>query len=317
MKDSNRYIRSVIFKLLMTFMGFSSLSLCLAQTPKPKLNYDPNAQVAIEITEVDYLKTETGRSLKARIYQPKGSGPFPTLIDFHGGAWNNKDRFAEEPMDSAIAKSGVLVIAVDLTLAGDRPYPANVQDAHYAIRWVKHNAKQWRGDVTTLGVYGSSSGGHVAELLSLQPNKTLYAKIPFAPNPQLDASFSYLATRSPISNPPARYENALKHQRENMIKNNLNYFKPWESIFESSPQAILDKKLAPKKLIPLLIMQGELDDNVLPETQRHFAQSYQAAGGECSFLIFEKSEHEWVAKESPQTDLARQTVKNFISKQLL
>ncbi len=130
-------------------------------------------------------------------------------------------------------------------------------------------------------------------------------------------SFSYLATRSPISNPPARYENALKHQRENMIKNNLNYFKPWDSIFESSPQAILDKKLAPKKLIPLLIMQGELDDNVLPESQRIFAQSYQAAGGECTYLIFEKSEHEWVAKESAQTDLARQTVKNFIAKQLL
>jgi len=101
-----------------------------------------------------------------------------------------------------------------------------------------------------------------------------------------------------------------------MIKNNLNYFKPFQTIYESSPQAILDNHLAPKKLIPLLIMQGELDDNVLPETQKHFAQSYQAAGGDCTFIIFEKSEHEWVAQESAQTDLARQTVKNFIAKQL-
>jgi len=301
------------FLVLFSTFGFS---ISNAQTLKNKLNYDPNAKVPIAVSEVEYLKTESGRSLKARIYQPQGSGPFPTLIDFHGGAWNNKDRFAEEPMDSAIAKSGVLVIAVDLTLAPDRPYPANVQDAHYAIRWVKHHAKQWMGDVSTLGIYGSSSGGHIAELLALKPNESLYAKIPFTPNPQLDASFSYLATRSPISNPPARYENAINKKRENMIKNNLNYFKPFQTIYESSPQAILDNHLAPKKLIPLLIMQGELDDNVLPETQKHFAQSYQAAGGDCTFIIFEKSEHEWVAQESAQTDLARQTVKNFIAKQL-
>jgi hypothetical protein len=51
--------------------------------------------------------------------------------------------------------------------------------------------------------------------------------------------------------------------------------------------------------------------------QKLFAQSYQTAGGDCTFLIFEQSEHEWVAKESPQTDLARKTVKNFIAKQLL
>jgi acetyl esterase/lipase len=317
MNTLNSSMLGVIYRLFFALISLSSLCLSYAQTSKPKLNYDPNAQVAIDIKEVEYLKTESGRSLKARIYQPRGFGPFPTLIDFHGGAWNNKDRFAEEPMDTAIAKSGVLVIAVDLTLAGDRPYPANVQDAHYAVRWVKHNAKQWQGDVTTIGVYGSSSGGHVGELLSLKPNETLFAKIPFVPNPQLDASFSYLATRSPISNPPARYENAIKHKRENMIKNNLNYFKPWETIYESSPQAILDKKMGPKKLIPLLIMQGELDDNVLPETQKLFAQSYQTAGGDCTFLIFEQSEHEWVAKESPQTDLARKTVKNFIAKQLL
>jgi acetyl esterase len=316
MLTQKTYLNGWIFRCFILFFSLLGYPLSQAQALRNSLNYDPKANIPISITEVEYLKTETGRSLKARIYQPQGSGPFPTLIDFHGGAWNNKDRFAEEPMDSAIAKSGVLVIAVDLTLAQDRPYPASVQDAHYAIRWVKHHAKQWKGDVGKLGIYGSSSGGHIAELLALKPSEPLYAKIPFKDNPQLDASFAYLATRSPISNPPARYENAVNKKRENMIKNNLNYFKPFQTIYEASPQAILDNRSAPKKLIPLLIMQGELDDNVLPETQKHFAQSYQAAGGDCTFIIFEKSEHEWVAQESTQTDLARQTVKNFIAKQL-
>ena len=42
-----------------------------------------------------------------RVYRPVGAGPFPALLDLHGGAWNNKDRTANEPMDRAIAESGV------------------------------------------------------------------------------------------------------------------------------------------------------------------------------------------------------------------
>ena len=45
------------------------------------------------------------------------------VLDVHGGAWNAKNRTAEEPMDRAIAGSGVLVVAVDLTLAPEAPYP--------------------------------------------------------------------------------------------------------------------------------------------------------------------------------------------------
>src|SRR5580765_2600689 len=93
--------------------------------------YDPAARFVLTVTEVEYRRTTAGRSLKARIYQPNGRGPFPTVLDLHGGAWNAKDRFAEEPMDRALAASGLLVVAVDLTLAPEAPYPASVQDANY------------------------------------------------------------------------------------------------------------------------------------------------------------------------------------------
>jgi len=69
-------------------------------------------------------------------------------------------------------------------------------------------------------------------------------------------------------------------------------------------------------LTPLLIMQGALDDNVLPEVQEKFVATYKAAGGVCEFHVFEDSPHEWVAKEGPQTDKARAMVKAFIARQL-
>ena len=88
------------------------------------------------------------------------------LLDLHGGAWNNKDRSANEPMDRAVAASGVLVVAIDMTLAPEAPYPASVQDANYGVRWLKHKAREWNGDPSTLGILGSSTGGHMGELIA-------------------------------------------------------------------------------------------------------------------------------------------------------
>jgi len=84
-----------------------------AETPK----YNPKAQFELKVSEVDFRRNSAGRMLKARVYQPNGTGPFPTILDLHGGAWNGKNRLAEEPMDRALAASGLLVVAIDMTLA--------------------------------------------------------------------------------------------------------------------------------------------------------------------------------------------------------
>ena len=161
-----------------------------------KTAYDPAAKFELKVSEVEFRRTPAGRQLMARVYQPQGSGPFPTVLDLHGGAWRRKDRLAEEPMDRAIAGSGVLVVAIDLRLSDEAPYPASVQDANYGVRWLKSKAAEWNGDPSKLGVYGSSSGGHVAQLLGMRPRDTRYNAIPFQPqaliyarNPGLSRQF--------------------------------------------------------------------------------------------------------------------------------
>src|ERR1700674_3297686 len=109
-------------------------------------------------------------------------------------------------MDRALAASGLLVVAVDMTLAPEAPYPACVRDANYAVRWLKVNAATWNGDTSKIGVYGSSTGGHVAELLAMRPRDPRYNSIPLAAAPNVEAAVAYVATRSPISNPLARSE---------------------------------------------------------------------------------------------------------------
>jgi acetyl esterase/lipase len=279
----------------------------------PAWAYDPAAKFELKVSEVPFRRTAKGRELMARIYQPQGAGPFPTVLDLHGGAWNRKDRHAEEPMDRAIAASGVLVVAIDMTLAPEAPYPACVQDANYGVRWLKSKAAQWNGEASKIGVYGSSSGGHVAELLALRPRDPRYGAIPLSDAPNVDATVAYVATRSPISNIFARFQNAEEKKRESMIKNNKTFFVPWETIHESNPQEILERH-EKVTLVPLLVMQGALDDNVLPAAQEQFVATYKAAGGPIDFHIFPDSEHEWVAKPGVQTDRAREMVKAFIAR---
>jgi acetyl esterase len=280
-----------------------------------KIAYDPAAKLEITVSEVEMRRNSAGRMLKARIYQPKGTGPFPVVLDLHGGAWNAKDRTAEEPMDRAIASSGVLVVAIDMTIAKEAAYPACVQDANYGVRWLKSKAATWNGDPSRFGVYGSSSGGQVAELLGMRPRDPRYNAIPLPDAPHVDATIAYAAMRSPVSDPLARYENAERLKRDGMMKNHTTFFNPWDTIHESNPQEILDRH-EKVTLVPFLIMAGSLDDNVLPEIQKKFVASYKAAGGDIQFKIFEGAEHEWVANPGPLTDQAQEMVKAFIARQL-
>ncbi len=277
------------------------------------MSYNPAASFDIKVTETELRRTAAGRQLMARIYQPQGSGPFPTLLDLHGGAWNNKDRFANEPMDRVVAASGVLVVAIDLTLAPEAPYPASVQDANYGVRWLKSRAAEWNGDASMIGVLGSSTGGHIAELIGMRPRDARYGAISLPAALNVDATVAYIATRSPISDPFARYQQAEKMKREPMLKNSRTFFNPWETIYEANPQLILERR-EPVTLPPILIMQGALDDNVLPALQEKFAATYKAAGGDCQLHVFEGCEHEWVAKPGPQTDRAHEMVKSFIAR---
>ena len=254
--------------------------------------YSPSNRFEVKVFETEFRRAPK-RTLMARIYQPHGDGPFPVLLDLHGGAWNNKDRHANATMDESLARSGILVVAIDLTRAPEAPYPASVQDANYGVRWLKHKAREWNGAPETIGALGSSSGGHEIELCAMRPRDPYYSVHKLAEAPELDATLNYVATRSPVSNPYARFLNAEQLRREEMVQNTKLYFNPWDSIHDGNPQEILDRG-EKVTLPPLLIMQGELDDNVRPAVQQKFAESYRAAGGECQYEVFSGCEHLWI-----------------------
>ena len=69
-------------------------------------------------------------------------------------------------------------------------------------------------------------------------------------------------------------------------------------------------------LPPMFVLQGELDDNVLPAVQEHFVATYRAAGGKIDYEVFPGAEHRWIIQPGPQTDRAIDMIKAFIARQL-
>jgi acetyl esterase len=278
------------------------------------VSYDPSKRYEIKVWDLEYRRDPI-RTLMARIYQPQGEGPFPVLLDVHGGAWNDQDRTANAPVDERLAASGILVVAIDVRLAREAPYPGSVADVNYGIRWLKAKAREWNGEPETLGALGSSSGGHVLELCAMRPHDARYMVYPLPEAPHLDATLMYVIARSPISNPLARYEQAQKMQRATLITNSELYFSPWDTIFDGNPQRILERGEA-VILPPMFVLQGELDDNVLPAVQEHFVATYRAAGGKIDYEVFPGAEHRWIIQPGPQTDRAIDMIKAFIARQL-
>jgi acetyl esterase len=110
-----------------------------------------------------------GGALAVRIYHPSAqSAPLPVIVYFHGGGWVLGDLDSHDNVCRALAvKAGAVVVAVDYRLAPEHPYPAAVDDAHAAVRWVADNADSIGADAARIAVAGDSAGGNLAAAVSL------------------------------------------------------------------------------------------------------------------------------------------------------
>lgn len=86
----------------------------------------------VDTEEMDYLTHGSG-PLRARIYRPRGDGPFPAFVDLHGGAWIKGSYANNDPINMALSRLGVLVMAADYRVPPAGAYPSSVTDVNYAI----------------------------------------------------------------------------------------------------------------------------------------------------------------------------------------
>ena len=163
-----------------------------------------------DVDDVEYLR-HGDKPLLARVFKPRGAGPFPAMVECHGGAWCMSDRTTEKLRHEYMASHGIVSIALDFRSGNEDPYPASVQDINYAVRWAKLNARELKTRPDLIGLSGQSSGGHLAMLVAMRPHDPRYAAIALpAGSPAFDAGVRCVIMSWPVINPLSRYRHAKR-----------------------------------------------------------------------------------------------------------
>jgi acetyl esterase len=106
--------------------------------------------------------------IPVRIYAPDGPRPMPALVYFHGGGWLVGSLNTHDVVCRALAnRAGCIVVSVDYRLAPEHSFPAAIDDAEAATRWVAANASELGVDTDRVAVGGDSAGGNLAAAVAL------------------------------------------------------------------------------------------------------------------------------------------------------
>lgn len=271
--------------------------------------------VAFQTRDIDYLQVD-GKTFQATIYQPEGPGPFPAILDVHGGNWVRDDVRRDEHalVDKALAALGMVVVAIDFRQSSQHHYPDSVADVNFAIRWLRANAAKFNASPQIVGAFGSSSGGHVVLLNGMRPSDPRYAALPLAGASLDSAGPDYIVVAYPLSDPLVRRAYQQEAGNKAVLKGFDIYFSPPGSLQDGNPQLILDRH-EPVKLPPVLLLQGSADGNG-PAIQQRFAASYRAAGGQIQLELLPGAPHNFINMAGANLDRALGLMKTFIGQLL-
>lgn len=282
------------------------------------------ASFAFDVEDLEYLR-HGDKPLLLRLYKPRGKGPFPFMVDLHGGAWCNLDRTSDVLFSETLAKNGIAVAALDFRMPPDAPYPASLADINYAIRWLKGNAARLGLNGDRVGLIGISSGGHQAMLSAMRPADPRYAAIPYRENPALDAKVACAVLVWPVIDPLGRFHHAKRLQAsgatyppqlDSVIPAHIKFWGDEATMDEGSPVRALDRG-EPAEMPPVLYVQGA-GDVVHPRADlERFVAAYVRRGGSCDLALYEGEAEGFIRNpDSKARPIALQRIVDFVQRQL-
>jgi acetyl esterase/lipase len=258
----------------------------------------------IDVEDVEYLR-HGSKPMLMRLFKPRGNGPFPLVIDLHGGAWCRGDRLDDAPINEPLARSGVVVAALDFRQPPDAGNPGAMADINYAVRWLKSRASELKSAPDRIGIMGISSGGQQAIMGAMRHADPRYAAIPLAGRNDLDATVRCAILCWPVIDPLGRYEYAKKLKESGKPNAEIaDRVMPSHDLYWGTEEAMADGSVARAleggergALPPVLYLQGTADmAHPRPDLDR-FVAAYRKAGGRVELHLFEGVGEAFVKKD--------------------
>jgi acetyl esterase len=159
----------------------------VATAPRPPLPI-------IEVADVNDRKIPgPGGDIPVRIFRPREAEALPVIVYFHGGGFVIGDLDTYDRGCRALAVGAdAIVVSVDYRLAPEHPFPAAVEDADAARRWVSTHASELGGDPDRVAVAGDSAGGTLAAVTAVharnEPQPALRAQLLIYPGTHLGSA---------------------------------------------------------------------------------------------------------------------------------
>ncbi|MBW1861539.1 MAG: alpha/beta hydrolase [Deltaproteobacteria bacterium] len=211
-----------------------------------------------------------------RIYTPKGIGPFPILVYFHGGGFVICNLDTHDSVCRALTNgASCIVVSVDYRLAPEHKFPAAVDDAYAATQWVAFNANRINGDPDRVAVGGDSAGGNLSAVVSLM------ARDKGGP------SLMYQLLVYPVTNLSSFDTDSYREHGEGYIltKEGMEYYRDHyirheEELRNPYVSPLLAQELS--GLPPALVMTAQFD--VLTDEAEAYANRLKQAGVQVKYI---------------------------------
>ncbi|MBK9715913.1 MAG: alpha/beta hydrolase [Kouleothrix sp.] len=233
---------------------------------------------------------------------PVPAAPMPAIIYIHGGAWMYGDRTVNR--NAFLAAQGFFTVSIDYRSSLQAIFPAQLDDAKTAVRWLRSHAAQYHIDPQRIGIWGHSAGAHLAALVGVSGHLPAIAETigPNEPSSRVQAVATLACPTDFLQmggwheapdSPEAQLVGGPIRERVNVVHmaNPITYVQP----------------AAP----PFLLMHGECDEIVPIAQSELLAHALRAAGNAVTLIAIPDAGHNFGEDEASWAEAQRQVVAFF------
>jgi acetyl esterase/lipase len=247
-----------------------------------------------------------GEQLKLDIGRPAGEGPFPAVVFFHGGGWQQGDKWHMHKWIRKVVPAGYVGVSVAYRFAPEYKWPSQVEDAKAAIRFLRAHANEYNINEHKISVMGESAGGYLALMVGLtSPKDSLEGKSEFGGVPSNVQAVVSFFSATDFSQPRQELSPELQQEMQKYYNKSLEEVR---TDFTGTADAH-DPRLATMSVIsyvdandpPVLIFHGDRDPFVSVEHAAKLRDKLQAANVAHEMVIVKGGGHGWTGPAEERT----------------